>query len=285
MAEAGAEHGSPGRGWSGMPSLFDTLKAGWTRSGETHAFLLAAGIAYYAFLSFIPLLASAILTYGLAVDAQTVAQHAAELTASLPASAADLVKSQLEGITESNSGASGLGLIVSLALSLFGARVAAGGTIQALNISFGVAEERGFVKANLLAIAITIGALIAMGLVVGTTALVALVFEGSGGAMATFIVTGLAGLGGAILAYRIIPNRDDVHIRHAIRGAVPFAIGWMVASSAFGFYTANFGNYNATYGSLGAIVVLLTWLYLSAYLLLIGANIAAASMGEPAGQS
>lgn len=265
-----------------MPPLFRTLKSGWTRSGDTHASLLAAGIAYYAFLSFIPLLASAILTYGLAVDAQTVERHAAELTASLPASAADLVRGQLEGIAESNEGASGLGLLVSLALSLFGARVAAGGTIQALNIAFGAKEGRGLVKQNLLAIAITVGALLAMGLVAGTTALVALMFDGAGGAMATFVVTGLAGLGGAILAFRIIPNRDDVHTRHAIRGAVPFAVGWMIASSAFGFYTANFGNYNATYGSLGAIVVLLTWLYLSAYLLLVGANIAAASMGETA---
>lgn len=261
-----------------MSSYFSTLKAAWSRAGDNHAGLLAAGIAYYAFLSLIPLLASAILTYGLAADAETVARHAAELTASLPPSAADLVKGQLENIADMRGGASGLGLVISLALSLFGARVAAGATIKALNIAFEVRNERSFIKTNLLALAITIGAVLAMGLVVGITTLVTFVYAGAGGAMVTYAVTALAGLGGAVLAYRIVPNRGDISTADAVKGAAPFALGWVVASAAFGYYAANFGNYNATYGSLGAVVVLLIWLYMSAYLLVLGAHIASASM-------
>ena len=264
-----------------MPSFFTLLKAGWTRSSENNAGLLAGGIAYFAFLSFVPLLASAILTYGLVAAPETVAQHAEELTASLPASAAELVDGQLQNIADTRGGASGLGLVVALALALFSARVAAGAVIQALNIAFDVPESRGLIKANLLALAVTIGAVLAMGIVAGTSALVALVFAGGAGAFATFLITAVAGFGGAILAYRIIPNRDDIHVNSAIRGALPFALGWMVASSGFGYYAANFGSYSATYGSLSAIIVFLTWLYLSAYLLVIGAHIAAVSLEHP----
>ncbi|MFW5634441.1 MAG: YihY/virulence factor BrkB family protein, partial [Erythrobacter sp.] len=86
------------------------------------------------------------------------------------------------------------------------------------------------------------------------------------------------------LAYRLVPNSEGrVSYAAALRGAVLFAIGWMGASAGFGFYVSNFGNYNATYGSLGAVVVFLTWLFISALLLLIGAFVARASAGGDAG--
>ncbi len=261
-----------------MPPLLESLKSGWTRANDNNAGLLAAGIAYYAFLSFMPLLAAVVLTYGLVADPVLVARHIDQLSDALPAAAAELVGGQLESVTDKRSGTSGLGLILALALSLFGARVAAGATITAINIAFGVDNTRGFLKANLLALAITVGAVLAIALVGGATALVALVLDGAGGAFTSFAVIGLAGIGGAALAYRIVPNRDDISFAAAMRGAIPFAVGWMIASAGFGFYTANFGNYDATYGSLGAIVVFLTWMYLSAYLLLIGAHLASASV-------
>jgi membrane protein len=252
-------------------------KGAWAHAQEHNAGLLAAGIAYYAFLSFIPLLAASILTYGVIADPQTVAQHAASLAESLPASASDLVIEQLDAITDRRSGTKGLALIAAIAISLFGARVAAGAVIKAFNVAFEAREGRGFVKANLLALCITIGAILAAGLLVAATALVAFVLPGSGGAFASFLAVGLAGLGGTLLAYRIVPNVDHVTFADALRGAIPFALLWMIASAGFGFYASNFGNYNATYGSLGAIVVLLTWLFLSAYALLLGAHIAAES--------
>lgn len=263
-----------------MSEFLSKLKSGWSRAKSNNAGLLAAGMTYYAFLSFMPLLAALVMTYGLLADPALVADNTRDLAATLPPSAAELVGDQLEGITESRSGTSGFGLAIAIALSLFSARVAAGSVITAFNIAFGASESRGFVKANVLALCITAGAVIALGLVAGLTTLATGIVSNSGGAAVSFVVTGLAGFGGALLAYRIVPNVEDVSIHEAYRGGAVFAIGWLAASAGFAFYASNFGNYNATYGSLGAIVVFLTWLYLSAYLLLIGAHIAAASRSD-----
>ena len=265
-----------------MRPFIASLRTGWSRAGAGNAGIIAAGVAYYGFLAMVPLLAAAIMTYGLVVDPQTIAAHGQTLARTLPGGAGDLVSDQLSSIAERRSGTSGLGLAAAIALSLFGARVAAGALITALNMAFDAPESRGFVKANLLALAITCAAVIALGLVAGVTTLVSTVLAGvGGGAFASFAVVGLAGLGGALLAYRIVPNVHAIDRHAALRGAILFASGWMIASAGFGLYASNFGNYDATYGSLGAVVVFLTWLWLSAWLLLIGAHIAAASIGRP----
>jgi membrane protein len=259
-----------------LPS-FSLLKSAWTRAQENDAGLLAAGIAYYAFLSFVPLLIAAVLSYGIFADPQTVTGHAESLAATLPASASELVVEQMRAIAEDRGDAKGLGLLLALALALFSARVAAGAVITAFNIAFDSPEDRGFIKSNLLALSITIGAIAAMGLVAAATSASVFLFPDGAGAFATFLVIGLAGIGGAVLAYRIVPNVGDVTMHEAVRGALPFGASWMLASAAFGYYVSNIASYNATYGSLGAIVVLLTWLFLSAYLLLLGAHVAAAA--------
>ncbi|MEE4538208.1 MAG: YihY/virulence factor BrkB family protein [Erythrobacter sp.] len=260
-----------------MGTTFTALKQGFGDAGNHNAGLLAAGIAYYTFLAFMPLLAAIVLTYGLVVDPTTLATHMLELAETLPGSAAGLIEDQLAAVVEDRGSAKGLGLVVALSLSLFAARVAAGAVITAMNVAFGAEEDRGFIKSNLLALAITLGAVVAMGLVGAATTLVSTVLSGSGGAFTSYAVVGLAGIAGAMIAYRLVPNTDHISLRAALRGSILFALGWMIASAGFGFYVANFGNYNATYGSLGAIIVLLTWLYLSAYLLLLGAHFAAAS--------
>jgi membrane protein len=264
-----------------MPSIIASLKAGYARSNKENAPLLAAGIAYYAFLSFVPLLGAIVLAYGLIADPDTVAGHAAALAEELPASSAELVTNQLESVTDRRSGTSGLGLVVALALALFGSRLAAGAVITAFDVAFGAEEKRGLIRANLLALAVTIGAMLAFGIVAGATTVVSVFLADSGGRFFTFALVGLVGIGGAVLAYRIVPNtRGTISYKAALRGAVLFALGWMAASAGFGFYVSNFGNYNATYGSLGAVVVFLTWLFISALLLLIGAFVAKASAGE-----
>ncbi|KPP90628.1 YihY/virulence factor BrkB family protein [Erythrobacter sp. HL-111] len=267
-----------------MRPIIASLKSGWTRANAENAPLLAAGIAYYAFLSFVPLLGAIVLAYGLIADPETIAGHAAALTEELPASSADLVTSQLESVTDRRSGTSGLGFVVALALALFGSRLAAGAVITAFDVAFRAREKRGLIRANLLALAVTLGAIVAFGIVAGATAVVSVFLAESGERFLTFALVGLVGVGGAVLAYRLVPNSEGrVSYAAALRGAVLFAIGWMGASAGFGFYVSNFGNYNATYGSLGAVVVFLTWLFISALLLLIGAFVARASAGGDAG--
>ena len=264
-----------------MASYLSVLKSSWTRSQDENAGLLAAGIAFYAFLSFVPLLIASVLSYGLIVTPETVANHAQTLISRLPASAGELMVDQLKAITQDRSGAADLGLVLAIGAALFSARVAAGAVITAFNAAFRAKENRGLIRANLLALCITIGAIVAMGLVTTAISVTTFLIPEGAGSIATYLVIGLAGAGGAMLAYRIVPNVDDVSLSEAWRGALPFGIAWMLASLGFGFYVSNFGNYNATYGSLGAIVVLLTWLFLSAYLLLLGAFIAAETRRAP----
>lgn len=263
-----------------MRPLFASVKSGWSRSSDSNTGLIAAGIAYYGFLALVPMLAAAILTYGLVVEPAIIAEHGNSLTRTLPGAAGELVAGQLENVAARNTGNSGFGLMLAIALALFGARVAAGALITAIDMAFAVREERGFIASNLLALVITFGAVLALGLMAGITTLVATVLAGSGGAFASYTLVGLAGFGGAYLAYRVVPKRKVVGRSAALRGSGLFALGWLAVSAGFGFYASNFGNYNATYGSLGAVVVFLTWMWLSAYLLLLGAHLAAASTQE-----
>ena len=258
-----------------MASFLDMISSAWRRANDNNAGLLAAGIAYYAFLSIMPLLAAMVLSYGLVVDQATLAEHSASLARTLPPSAGELITEQLESVVDMQGGASGLGLVVALALSLFGARVAAGAVMNAFNVAFAAEENRGMIKSNVLAIGITFGAVAAFGLVGITTAFVSGAFGDAGGAWISYAVFLLAGFLGAGAAYFYVPNTARPPIAACAIGAALFAPGWMLASLGFGAYASNVANYNATYGSLGAIVVLLTWLFLSAYLLLLGAHLAA----------
>jgi membrane protein len=263
-----------------MRPLISSLKDGWSSASDGNVGIIAAGVAYYGFLALVPLLAAAILTYGLVTDPATIAEHVEGLAESLPGAAGELVSDQLRSVAASRGGAQGFGLVLALALSLIGARAAAGALVTALDIAFETEQERGFIEANLLALAIAAGAAVALGLVAAVTALVSTVLTGAASALGGYVVVGLAGLGGAAAAYRIAPDQEAIGWPVALRGGALFAAGWLVATAGFGFYASNFGNYNATYGSLGAVVVFLTWLWLSAWLLLLGAHFAAASVAS-----
>ena len=264
-----------------MLPFLESLTTGWSRASDGNAGIIAAGVAHYGFLALVPTLASAIMIYGLVAEPATIAEHGQSLARNLPGGSGALVADQLDSIAASRGGTTGLALAVAIAVSLFGARAAAKALITALNMAFGAEERRSFIKANLLALAITVAAVLALGLLAGVTTLVSSVLTGAIGAVGSFTVVGLAGFAGARLAYRIVPNIHPVSGAAANRGAMLFAAGWMAASAGFGVYASNFGSYNATYGSLGAVVVFLTWLWLSAWLLLVGAHIAAASAERP----
>lgn len=261
-----------------MPSLPKTLRSAWSLADAGHIGIIAAGVAYYTFLALIPLLAVAILTYGLAVDPVTIADHGAALARRLPGTAGDFVSEQLREVAASRSGTHGLGLLLALALALFSARAAAGALITALDIAFDVDEERGFLATNLLALGITLGGVLALGVVAGVTTLASTVLASGIGAAASFLLVGLAGFAAAYIAYRVLPRRPLVTARAARRGGALFATGWLVASAGFGLYAGNFADYGATYGTLGAVIVFLTWLWLSAWLLQFGAHFAAVGM-------
>ena len=247
--------------------MLDDLKTALQRP---YLGLAAAGVAYYGFLAIVPLLASALLLFGLLADSATLGALLATVTDTLPGPAGELVGTQMLDIAGDDAGAQGIGLLVSLLLSLIAARGGALALIDGLDLAFKVNDSRSFVRRNLLAVAITVGAILGMGLVVLTLGYAGL-GDGMLGKAALYLVLFAAVLAGASILYRKAPDREGIAWIDTWPGAALFAAGMLAGTLGFGIYVAKFGDYDATYGSLGAIVVLLTWMWLSAYLLLIGA--------------
>ncbi|KLE34864.1 hypothetical protein AAW00_08835 [Aurantiacibacter luteus] len=248
------------------------MKTAFAEAGKDNAGIVAAGVSYYAFLAIVPMLGAIVLLYGLFADPQTVARDAQALAGVLPGSAADLIAGQLESATQAATGTAGLGLLVALAIALFGARNGAGAIITALDIAYDRTDSRSFVKRNLLALGMTLGAILGFALVGGALAATGLL-QSTLAKIASYAIVFAAAMGSAWLLYRFAPDRSPPPPARQLPGAVFFAVGEALLTLGFGIYVANFASYDATYGSLGAVVVLLTWLYLSAYVLIIGAEL------------
>lgn len=266
----------PARGWK------EVLGRSWKEAGDDNIGLIAAGVAFYAFLALVPLLGAVVLSYGLIASPETVVKNMQGLTSVMPADAAKLIGEQLLNVVQTSGSKKGLGLLLALGIALFGARNGAGSTMTALNIAYEEQEKRGFVMVNVTALAITVGAVVAA--VVAVIAIAALGhleklipgapgFVLAGGKIASYVLLLVAGAAGAATLYRYGPSRTKPRWVWLTPGSLLAAFGWVVLTLGFGFYVSRFGNYNATYGSLGAVVVMLTWLYLSSYVLLFGAEV------------
>ena len=265
-----------------LPAWKEVLVRTWQESSADNVGLIAAGTAFYTFLALVPLLGAVVLTYGLLAEPETVIRNMNALTGVLPREVAGIIGDQMMNVVTTSSGKKGLGVAVALGVALFGARNAAGGIVSALNIAYEETEKRGFIRVNLLTLAITACAvLVFVAALLGVTLLGYLehLLPGLGGflAVAIKIVSyALLALGAAAVAaalYRFGPSRNKARWTWLSAGSALFAVAWVILTLGFGYYVANFGNYGATYGSLSAVVVLLTWLYLSSYALLFGAEL------------
>ncbi|HEY0012367.1 MAG TPA: YihY/virulence factor BrkB family protein [Allosphingosinicella sp.] len=260
----------------------EILLATWKEGGDDNLSLVSAGVAFYAFLAFVPLLSAFVLSYGLIAEPSSVVKHMQGLTSVLPQNAAEIIGDQLKSMTETGGGQKGLGLLVAIAIALYGATKGAAAIMTALNIAYDVEETRGFVARTALSFAMTGGALLTLFLaiiaVAGSNALEDFLPAMSGithilikvllwAVAASSVVLLLA------IIYRYGPNRPNAPWAWITPGSGAATIAWLAATAGFGLYVSNFGNYNATYGSLGAVIVFLTWLYLSAYIVLLGAEL------------
>jgi membrane protein len=260
----------------------EVLKRTYRESSRDNVSIIAAGVAFYAFLAFVPLLGSLVLVYGFVAEPQSVVQHMQALTALMPADAARIIGEQLMSVTTTASSKKGLGLLIALLLSIYGAMRGASSIITALNIVYNVEESRSFVRATLLAAALTLGAVFALLLAVLGISLLGFVeklLPFSSPAVhlilkfAFWIVAAAAVSLLIALVYRYAPNHETPKWRWLSPGSIAATLLWLAATLGFGLYVSNFGSYNATYGSLGAVVVFLTWLYLTAYILLMGGEL------------
>ncbi len=239
-------------------------------AGRPYIGLAAAGIAYYIFLAMIPLIASAVLFFGIWADPATVGSLIDSVSAALPGEAGKLVGSKMLDIAAGDETAQGVGLAASIAFSLFAARGGAMAVINGLDLAFSAEDERSFVRRNILALSITAAGIVGFG-VIGLGIGLAGFSDGILADAVTYFALAAAALFGAALLYRYAPDRARPAWNDTLPGAALFTILWIIGTVGFGIYVSNFGKYDATYGSLGAIIVLLTWMWLSAYLLLLGA--------------
>ncbi|MFN3945984.1 MAG: YihY/virulence factor BrkB family protein [Allosphingosinicella sp.] len=266
----------PARSWK------EIALATWKEAGEDNLELVAAGVAFYAFLAFVPLLAAFVLSYGLVADPASVVGHMSTLTNVMPESAAEIIGEQMMNMTETAGATTGFALLLAIGIALYGAMRGATAIMTALNIVYDAEESRGIVQRYAMAIAMTLGAVIS--LLLAVLAISALNFVEAllpdlGGVVHLLLQVGFVILAAAAviallaMIYRYGPNRPNAKWRWITPGSVIATVVWLAATLGFGFYVSNFGNYNATYGSLGAVVVFLTWLYLTAYIILLGGEL------------
>jgi membrane protein len=265
----------PKRGW------FQILKRAWKEAKADHVPLIAAGVAYYAFLAVFPAIIAAVLLYGLLADPAQVASQVDQIGKALPTSAQDLLAEQMKSLTQTSQQSLGIGLIVSLLAALWSASGGMGNLITAVNITYDEDDERGFVRGKGLSLAMTLGAIVFVVVAIALIAVLPAVVEAIGLPPALQVVVeslrwlGLVVAMMAALAvlYRVAPDRESPKMRWVSVGAVTATVLWVIASIGFSLYVDNFSSYGKTYGSLAGVVVLLLWLWITNYLVLLGAEI------------
>lgn len=265
------------------------MRRTWSSAGEHNVGLAAAGVAFYAFASIVPMLAATVLLYGLVATPETVTANIRSLFAVLPADAASSIGDQLATVVSTSDGKKGIGLIVAIGLALYGATKGASAMVTALGIAYGHPEERGFVRLNLLALAMVAAAVVlvlAAASVIAVTAAIESLLAGAPGIVlaairiASFVGLWLVVVTAAAALYRFAPPGHAPRFRWLGPPPVLASTLWIAGTAGFGIYASNFGSYGATYGALSAVIVLLTWLWLSAYAFLLGGELDA-GMIEP----
>lgn len=242
--------------------------------------LLAAGVACYWMIALVPALAALVSLYGLFVDPERIDRQVRDATQAVPPEVQDLLVSQLSNIAETSSGGLGLTAALGFLIALWSASAGVKHLMAAINAAYDQEESRNFAELRLLAVGLTFGML-----VVGAVSLAALTVlpgivertVGLGGRdVVTFVrwpVLAVLVLGALSVFYRVAPDREGGGWRWSIWGAVAATVLWLAASGLFSLYAQNFGTYNETYGTLGAVVVVLLWLLLSAYAVIFGAEV------------
>jgi membrane protein len=241
--------------------------------------VLAAGVAFYLLLALAPALVAVLAIYGLVSDPAEVGSHIDEFSAALPADMRNLLEEQLRTAADASPSELGVGLVVGVAAAILGASKGARSLVQAINVAYDEEETRGFLKLRILGLAITAVGLVVIVIALGSLTVLPAIGErlGDGGRLIASIVRwplmALVGVAGLAALYRYAPDRDDARWQWVTPGALAAVVIWLLGSVAFTIYADQFSSFGETYGALGAVVVLMLWLFLTAMAILVGAEI------------
>jgi membrane protein len=260
----------------------DIASRTYKRTWDDNVGLVAAGVALYGFFALLSLLGALVLIYGFVADPGHVIDDFHALTTIFPRDVAALITQQLLSSVQSSEARKGFGIALALLVALYGGTNGAGALITSLNIAYEEKEKRPLWHFYLLAALMALVALIIALAAIAATAGVAYLQHFLPQSSTAIIVAGkVAGYAALLLVaaisagtlYRFGPSREDAKWRWITPGSLFAAVMWLLLTSLFGFYVTSLTDYNATYGSLGAVVALLTWLYLSAYAFVFGAEL------------
>ena len=265
----------PAKGWK------DILWRVYNQVGEDRLLAVAAGAVFYMLLALFPAVTALVSLYGLFTDASVINEHLSLLGGVMPGGAIDIVREQVTRLTETSNNALGFGFFFGLLLALWSANAGIKAIIDALNVVYDEREKRSFIKLTLVALAFTLGALLFVLLALAGIVILPLVLAWTGyetrageivsllrwPALLVIVMLWLAVL------YRYAPSRARARWSWLSVGSVFAALAWLGGSALFSWYLSNFADYDATYGSLGAAIGLMMWLWLSVCVVLIGGEI------------
>ncbi len=257
----------------------DVLVRMWHKQAHLNLGLIAAGIAFYGLLSLFPGITAAVAFAGTFLNPEMLVENSEEIAAMLPEAAKTIVMGQLRDVANADSSTLSFAALFSLAIALYSASKAVANFIAGLNVIYQEKETRNFFLVKALTIVLTafliIGLLIAI-IVVAAIPVVAAIF-GDYGIIDDLVMflrwpfLFLMGAFGIAVLYRLGPNRRSARWRWLTPGAFVACALWVSGSFGFSLYVQSFGSYNETFGALGGVIILLTWLWLSAFIVLLGA--------------
>lgn len=273
--DAQAPQDIPAKGWKEISlRVYDQI-------GKDRVLAVAAGVAFYGLLSLFPMIAAFVSLYGLVADPAVISQHLTAMSGVMPGGAVDVIGGQVQRIASQPGGRLGFSFAIGLGIALWSANAGVKALFDALNVAYGEEEKRSFLALNAQSLAFTLAAMAAVAIALGAVVIVPLVINlllpdesiGRILSLARWPVLLLLVVAGLAALYRFGPSREVPQWRWLSPGSFFAAIVWLVASIAFSWYAANFGSFNETYGSLGAVIGFMTWLWISAAIILVGAEV------------
>jgi membrane protein len=273
--EADTPSAIPARGWK------DIAWRLYAEVTDDRIVAVAAGVTFYALLAVFPAIGAIVALYGLFADATTINDHLAGMAGVFPGGALDVIGEQIKRITEQGNAKLGLTFFVGLGVSLWSANAGMKAIFDALNIVYDEVEKRSFIKLNALSLAFTMGAILFLLAAMGAMVVLPIVLDhiwlgqqveallkiARWPALLVAVMLGLA------ILYRYGPSRSAARWRWVTWGSVLAALTWIAVSMLFSEYAANYGSYNKTYGSLGAVIGFMTWIWISTIVILAGAEL------------